>query len=287
MRAEGILVKMPVRLANGDGGIEYTLRLESARSGAGSEPDDVTELGLNRYVGRPVRLEHTGDFTCIRCGRAVDKLFGEGFCYPCFRDAPEAAECIVKPELCEAHLGRGRDPAWEEAHHNQPHAVYLAVSSAVKVGVTRLTQIPTRWIDQGAAQAVQIAEVPYRQLAGRIEVALKDLYTDRTAWQRMLKGQTAEGVDLAAEVMRIREHIASLNDGDELLPYILEPARIREQTLVYPLPAPPEKVKSVNLQKSPVVESTLAGIRGQYLIFDGGAVLNVRRHSGFHVSFEA
>jgi hypothetical protein len=267
--------------------IEYRLRLEEPRPRAGEPPADVTEVGLNRLVGRPIRLEHTGEFTCIRCGRGVDKLFGEGYCYPCFRDAPEAAECIVKPELCEAHLGRGRDPQWEEAHHNQPHAVYLAVSSALKVGVTRLTQIPTRWVDQGAAWAVQIAEVPYRQLAGRIEVALKELYTDRTAWQRMLKGQLLEDVDLAGELARIREHIGSTADGAELLPYIFEPARLRPHHLVYPLPEPPEKVKSVNLQKSPVVESTLTGIRGQYLIFDGGAVLNVRRHSGFHVTLEA
>ncbi|HKK47474.1 MAG TPA: DUF2797 domain-containing protein, partial [Alkalispirochaeta sp.] len=148
-------------------------------------------------------------------------------------------------------------------------------------------QIPTRWVDQGAAWAVQIAEVPYRQLAGRIEVALKELYTDRTAWQRMLKGQLLEDVDLAGELARVREHIGSRSDGAELLPYILEPARLSPQHLVYPLPEPPEKVKSVNLQKSPVVESTLIGVRGQYLIFDGGAVLNVRRHSGFHITLEA
>ena len=308
MHAHGIVVKMLVAVAAEPGGaaesvpgpgispstaapptpnIEYQLRLEEPRPAAGEAPADVTEVGLNRLVGRPIRVEHTGEFTCVRCGRRVDKLFGEGYCYPCFRDAPEAAECIVKPELCEAHLGRGRDPQWEEAHHNQPHAVYLAVSSALKVGVTRLTQIPTRWVDQGAAWAVQIAEVPYRQLAGRIEVALKELYTDRTAWQRMLKGQLLEDVDLPGELARIREHIGSTADGAELLQYIFEPARLSPRQLVYPVPEAPEKVKSVNLQKSPVVESTLIGIRGQYLIFDGGAVLNVRRHSGFHVILEA
>lgn len=291
MHAEGILVKMPARVVDprGDGApnIEYDLRLEEPRSGAGTDPTDVTALTLNRLIGRPVRLEHTGTFTCIRCGRGVDKLFGEGFCYPCFRDAPEAAECIVRPELCEAHLGRGRDPEWEEAHHNQPHAVYFAVSSALKVGVTRQTQIPTRWIDQGAAWAAQIAAVPYRQLAGRIEVALKDLYTDRTAWQRMLKGQLLEDVDLPAEAARVREQIAGRPDGEELLPFLIDAPNLTVQELRYPLAVPPEKVRSVNLQKSPVVESTLVGIRGQYLVFDGGAVLNVRRHSGFRIAVES
>jgi hypothetical protein len=32
---------------------------------------------------------------------------------------------------------------------------------------SRETQIPTRWIDQGANQALILAETPYRQLAGR------------------------------------------------------------------------------------------------------------------------
>jgi hypothetical protein len=302
MHAHGIVVKMPVRLLDGSNGadapadtefnIDYSLRLEEPRPGAGESPADVTEVALNRLVGRPVRIEHTGEYTCTRCGRGVDKLFGEGYCYRCFRDAPEAAECIVKPELCEAHLGRGRDPAWEEAHHNQPHAVYLAVSSALKVGVTRLTQIPTRWIDQGAAWAVQIAEVPYRRLAGEIEVALKALYTDRTAWQRMLKGELLEGIDLGVELARIREQLstgasAGNSGGESLDRWLLEPARLVPQPLRYPIREVPEKVKSVNLQKSPVVESTLMGIRGQYLMFEGGAVLNVRRHSGFHITVEA
>jgi hypothetical protein len=295
MTAEGIIVKMPVALDAG--AARYQLRLEQPRPAVGAPPKDFTEIDLNAWVGRPIRIEHTGGYTCTRCGRHVQKLFGEGFCYPCFRDAPEAAECIVKPELCEAHLGRGRDPAWEEAHHNQPHAVYLAVSSALKVGVTRLTQIPTRWIDQGAAWAVQIAEVPYRRLAGEIEVALKALYTDRTAWQRMLKGELLEGVNLEVELARIREQLlgkpASGDPGrgsgarGGLGEYLLEPARLIPQPLRYPIREVPEKVKSVNLQKSPVVESTLTGIRGQYLMFEGGAVLNVRRHSGFHITIEA
>ncbi len=266
--------------------VHYRLRLEEPRPAAGEDPADVTEIDLDRLVGKAIRIERTGEYTCIRCGRSVAKLFGEGFCYPCFASAPEAAECIVRPELCEAHLGRGRDPQWEEAHHNQPHAVYLAATSALKVGVTRMTQVPTRWIDQGAAWAVRIAGVPYRQLAGRIEVALKELYTDRTAWQRMLKGELTADIDLDRESARIRDHFATLPDGEELSRYLLAPAELEPLALAYPLPVAPAKVKSVNLQKSPVVESTLVGIRGQYLILDGGAVVNVRRHSGFRVTVQ-
>ena len=279
MTAEGIVVKMPTTLTDGVAG--YTLRLEEPRPEAGTEPAGYEELDIGALVGRSIRIEHTGDYVCTRCGRRVNKLFGEGFCYPCFRDAPEAAECIVKPELCEAHLGKGRDPAWEEEHHNRPHAVYLAVTSAIKVGVTRLTQIPTRWIDQGAAWAVKIAETPYRQLAGRIEVSLKELYTDRTAWQRMLKGEMRAAVDLPGEMRRIADHFA----GDELERYLLSPTEAERVDISYPIRIVPSKVRSTGLQKSPVIESTLEGVRGQYLLLEGGTVLNLRRHAGFVVRF--
>lgn len=285
----GILVKMPAGIESNPGTkrlVTYSLRLEMPRSALGVPPASVTDVSLNELLGRAIRVEHTGEFVCTRCGRSVNRLFGEGFCYPCFRDAPEAAECIVKPELCEAHLGRGRDPQWEEEHHNQPHVVYLARSSALKVGVTRVTQIPTRWIDQGAAWAVVIAEVPYRYLAGKIELVLKELYTDRTAWQRMLKNEfAAEPKDLDAnlpiELERIRTALAAIDP--ELLPYVSSTERVSPLVLNYPVAETPQRVKAVNLIKTPVLESILRGIRGQYLIFEGGAVLNVRRHSGFRV----
>lgn len=266
--------------------VAYDLRLEGSRPEAGLAPAEVTTIALEELIGSPMRIEHDGEYVCTRCGRPVSRLFGEGFCYPCFRDAPEAAECIVKPELCEAHLGRGRDPQWEEDHHNQPHAVYLARSSALKVGVTRSTQIPTRWIDQGAAWAVVIAEVPYRQLAGQIEVVLKDLYTDRTAWQRMLKNELAESprqllAALPTELERIRNHVREFDP--DLSRFLVPPARVDPLSIRYPVAETPSKVKSVSLAKSPILESVLRGIRGQYLMFEAGAVLNVRRHSGFLV----
>ncbi len=268
---------MPVTLENGTA--RYRLRLEQPRPSAGAEPAGAREIELNELVGRTVTITHSGGYTCTRCGRATSKVFGEGFCFPCFRDAPEAAECIVKPELCEAHLGGGRDPRWEEEHHNQPHAVYLAVTSAVKVGVTRATQIPTRWIDQGAAWAVQIARVPYRQLAGRIEVALKALYTDRTAWQRMLKGETLSDVDVDREIGRIAHHFA----GTDLEQYLVPVDRVVRTDISYPVRTAPEKVRSTGLRKAPVVSSVLEGVRGQYLILQDGVVMNMRRHAGYVV----
>ena len=128
------------------------------------------ELNMNELLGQKLRIEFQGRINCVACGRATKKAFGQGFCYPCFANAPENAECIVRPELCEGHLGKGRDPEWELKYHVQPHFVYLAVSSGLKVGITRATQIPYRWIDQGASSAIILAEVPYRRLSGEIEV---------------------------------------------------------------------------------------------------------------------
>lgn len=255
-----------------DGLVQYRLPIVTDSDGTANELIDGT-----------VSIRHTGRYFCVRCGRRANKLFGEGFCYPCFRDAPEASECIVRPELCEAHLGRGRDPAWEEEHHNQPHAVYLAVTSAIKVGVTRQVQIPTRWIDQGAASAAQIAAVPYRRLAGLIEVALKEYYTDRTAWQRMLKDERpVEPVDFAAELERCRAALPP-----DLAEFVVPADQIHPVTINFPVSAAPLKVSSINLAKLGAFSGTLAGIRGQYLIFSDNHVMNVRRHSGFEVELTA
>ena len=52
-----------------------------------------------------------------------------------------------------------RDYDWEMAHHMQPHVVYLSKTAGIKVGVTRETQIPYRWIDQGAVEALILAKL--------------------------------------------------------------------------------------------------------------------------------
>ena len=169
--AVGNLRKMSVHLGEE---VEYTLNLSS-------------DVGMNELVGQEIQLEWLGKINCTNCGKVTKNSFGQGFCYACFTTAPESAECILRPELCRAHLGEGRDPAWEERNHNQPYVVYLAASSAIKVGITRETQVPTRWIDQGASSAIRLAETPNRYQAGIVEVALKEFFTDKTHWQKMLK----------------------------------------------------------------------------------------------------
>jgi len=261
MKYTGRLHKMPTEFGPT---IKYRIRFEEG------------DLLVNDLLGKKIEIEFNGVINCIACGRRTKKSFGQGFCYPCFANAPENAECIVRPELCEGHLGKGRDPEWEQLHHVQPHYVYLALSSGLKVGITRNTQIPTRWIDQGASQAIILAEVPYRRLSGEIEMALKAHYSDRTNWQRMLKNQVAED-DLLARKEEAKNHLP-----ENLKQYVTDDQQVWK--LNFPSLDTPLKVKSHKLEREPLLEGVLTGIKGQYLILDNLNVINIRNHAGYQVA---
>lgn len=240
---------------------------------------NASELCLNDYIGKQISFRFLNEIICTACGRKTSKSFFQGFCYPCFKNAPEAAECIVNPELCRAHLGEGRDVEWEERNHNQGHAVYLSNTTGIKVGVTRDTQIPSRWIDQGATEALVLAKTPNRYLAGCIEVALKPHIADKTAWQRMLKFEHIP-YDLAVRKEELIKHLP-----EELKAYIVDDNTVTH--IRFPVTQYPEKVKSISLDKEPYFCNTLVGIKGQYLLFDTGQVFNVRKHSGYSVVIES
>lgn len=261
---QGNLKKMQTAL---DSPIQYTLNL-------GENDIDMTAL-----VGTHVKMSYNGVINCINCGRKTSKSFGQGFCYPCFMRAPQAAPCILRPELCEAHLGKGRDVEWEERNHNQPHVVYLAVSSGIKVGITRETQVPYRWIDQGASKAVKIAVTENRYQAGMIEVALKEFVSDKTPWQRMLKNEIAHDVD----VIETKDLLIDKLD-EEWMELVSDDDEITE--LEYPAIRFPQTVKSHNLDKSPILEGKLEAIKGQYWVFEGGTVINIRKYGGYFVELE-
>jgi hypothetical protein len=261
---EGNLRKMQTELA---ATIQYTLKL-------GEDKIDMTSL-----VGTHFKMRFTGQINCVNCGRATKKSFAQGSCFPCFRDSPNNAECIIRPELCRAHLGEGRDPEWEERNHNQPHVVYLAISSGIKVGVTRETQVPYRWIDQGASRAVKIAVTENRYQAGMMEVALKEFASDKTHWQRMLKNEVATDID----IIEAKDSLIDKLD-EEFMELVSDDDEVTE--LNYPSIRFPEKVKSHNLDKEPIIEGTLEAIKGQYLLFEGGKVINIRKYGGYFVEIE-
>ncbi|HPE62086.1 MAG TPA: DUF2797 domain-containing protein [Thiolinea sp.] len=247
---------------------------------------DEAAIPLAPLLGRHLKLTHTGVIHCIHCGRLTKKSFNQGYCYPCFTRLAECDRCIIKPELCHFDQGTCRDPDWARQHCMQPHYVYLANSSGVKVGITRGSQIPVRWMDQGAIQALPILRVSSRYLSGLVEVALSRYVTDKTQWQRMLKG-AGEPVDLLQQrdalLARVAPELAALRErfGAEAL------ERLDESpiTIEYPVAHYPGKVKAFNLDKDPVLEGTLQGIKGQYLLFDTG-VINIRKYGGYEVVLE-
>lgn len=237
---------------------------------------DGESIDMNALVGQKIKFSYSGKQTCMACAQDK-KIFAQGCCYDCFINAPEASPCIINPELCEGHLGGGRDPEWEKANHVQPHIVYFAVASSLKVGVTREVQVPTRWIDQGASYAIKIAETPYRKIAGDIEVALKGNFTDKTNWRAMLKNEIAD-YDLEDEKWQLEELLPA-----DLAEYMTEDDNIIQ--IEYPVLEFPTKIKSVGFDKLPEIEGQLLGIKGQYLILDDSRVLNIRKHEGYHVEF--
>ncbi|MFC5681619.1 DUF2797 domain-containing protein [Flavobacterium sp. MAHUQ-51] len=261
MQYEGVLSKMETEYGNP---IQYYLVFENSF------------LNVNQLLDKNIEINFVG-YQCLNCNKKK-KIFRQGFCYECFYSSAAVGDWIMKPELSTAHLGiEDRDLAYEQKVQLQPHIVYLALSSEIKVGVTRKTQVPTRWIDQGANEAIAIVEVPNRYLAGITEVALKDHYADKTNWRKMLTNDI-EAVDLVAERLKL----------ENLIPTEVRDYFYSEKNDLYHMDYPvlryPSKVKSLNLDKTPTFQGKLTGIKGQYLLFEDGTVFNVRGSEGYVVS---
>ena len=234
---------------------------------------------MNELLGKRLRLKYLHRINCIKCGRKTKTSFAQGYCYPCFISIPETEECVLRPELCRAHEGIARDMDFAASHCLINHYVYLALSGGIKTGVTRNTQIPYRWIDQGAVQAVKIAETPNRYIAGTIEVALKNIFSDKTNWRDMLINRNPGNADLAAEKNKALKYL-----HPDFKKYAIEDTDIFQ--ISYPVLQYPKKVKSINLDNTDSLEDVLTGIKGQYLIFESGAVMNIRKHSGYLVEID-
>ena len=239
--------------------------------------DNIGTFPMNEWVGKPISIEFTGSINCIATGKKIKKTYGEGLCYEAFLTSPLGSPSIVKPELSRIHEGIAlRDFEWEQKHHNQPHYVYLSRTSDIKVGVTRSTNLYSRWIDQGATEGIRLAETPYRQLAGKIEVLLKEYLADKTAWQAMLKGECSDWSNLLEKKNQLLDKLPDdvhsfIADDDEVV------------SIQYPVLRLPLKPKSIKLDSTSKVEGTLMGIKGQYLLLDDDRVFNVRSHAGYEV----
>ena len=268
---QGTLRKMQVRLEQP---VDYRIRLGEAR------------IPLNQYLEKTIRLQHSGAIFCVHCDRKTNKSFSQGYCYPCFQKLAQCDSCIIHPEKCHFDQGSCREPDWGERYCLQDHIIYLANSSGLKVGITRATQVPTRWIDQGATQALAIIRVRSRLQSGSLEVMFKQHVADKTNWRDMLKGD-ATPLDMAEESRKLiqayGDEIKELEDRFGFFAIsVLNGIEVVD--IEYPVVQYPEKVTSFNFDKDPVVEGTLLGIKGQYLILDKG-VINLRRFSGYDIQF--
>ena len=260
MTYQGVLTKMETEFSSP---INYYLVFEN------------DFLNMNQLLGKTITIQFV-KYQCLNCG--LDKpIYRQGFCKSCFFEIPQAADWIMRPELSTAHLNQeDRDLEYEKKVQLQPHIVYLANSSNVKVGVTRKSQVPTRWIDQGAHEAIEIVEVPNRYLAGITEVALKDHVSDKTNWRTMLKNEVVDE-DLVQWRERLKQYIP-----DEVKDYFIETNT--ETNLEFPVAKYPEKPNSLNLLKDQSYTGKLTGIKGQYLMFDDDKVFNIRANEGLVVA---
>lgn len=273
---QGHVKKMGV---SNDDPVSYTMRLDDAR------------LDMNPLIGETVTLTFTGNIHCLNCGRKTKKSYSQGYCFPCSQRLAACDMCIVRPHTCHFDAGTCREPEWGQQYCYQDHYVYLANSSGLKVGITRQDQLPTRWIDQGATQALPVLRTRSRHVAGLIEHAMSQHVSDRTDWRAMLRGN-ADDVDLAAraetllaETADTLEAVSAQFEGrfDDA---VFERLDAEDTHIRYPVETWPVKIKSHNLDKTPEVSARLDGIKGQYLIFEDG-VLNVRKYTSYQLRVSA
>lgn len=257
MKFTGLLTKL---IAENSNPVQYYLNFT----------DEI--IFLNPLIGKEIHITFS-HYQCLGCGEDKE-IFAMGYCKNCYFTSPHTGEWIIRPELSIAHLGiTDRDLSFEEQAQLQPHIVYLANSGGLKVGVTRKTQIPTRWIDQGAEYAIKLAETDNRYEAGLIEVALKKHISDKTNYRKMLR-EAVPYVNLEEKKRELCQFIPQ-----DLVKYITEDSTILH--INYPVNVYPLKIKSVNLKKTTAFGGKLIGIKGQYLLFDNNLVFNVRNHEGF------
>jgi hypothetical protein len=240
-------------------------------------------IDMNALIGSNIEICFTGHITCCHCGVETRRSYGGGHCYACFKTLASCDLCVVSPDRCHFFEGTCREPDWGESFCMQPHLVYLANSAGLKVGITKPSQVPVRWLDQGASQALIILRTATRQQAGLVEAALAQTVRDRTDWRALVAGE-ARAVDLdAARGQLARQASAALTALDRRYPGALQPADDEvARVFSYPVSRYPRQFERFTLDTAATVRGRLVGIKGQYLLFDTG-VFNVRQHTSYHV----
>ncbi|MDD2636044.1 MAG: DUF2797 domain-containing protein [Bacteroidales bacterium] len=236
------------------------------------------ELNMNSILNKQLQIKYQHKINCINCGAETNKSFHQGYCYSCFMSVPQCDVGVLRPELDMSHKGISRDMEWAKKNSLVDHYVYIAITSGIKVGVTRHTQIPTRWIDQGAIKAIRFAKTPHRNLAGQIEVDLKQYVSDKTNWSKMLKSKQTD-----LSLAKIKSELA-----EKLSPNFKTYLSFNNniETFSYPFEYQIDTFNTVGFDNTDIITGKLIGIKGQYLIFENGDVFNIRKHNGYLVSIE-
>ncbi len=242
-------------------------------------------ISLNPLIGQHIKFTHTGNIFCDACGTKTKKSYSQGHCFKCMKSLARCDMCIMKPETCHYEQGTCREPEWADKFCMTSHYVYLSNTSAVKVGITRGNQLPTRWIDQGATEALPIMKVKTRFISGLIEVEIAKFIADKTNWRKMLKGETID-VDLKAIAKTLLDSTSEAQAeilerfGEDAIEILDEEAT----AIHYPVDMYPTKISSHNMDKNPEVEGILQGIKGQYLLLDTG-VINMRKYTSYEIEW--
>jgi len=250
-------------------------------------PIGEQEIDMNSLIGKSVTVTHTGNIHCVHCGTKTKKSFNQGYCYRCLITLAQCDSCIIKPEKCHYHEGTCREPEWGEKHCFSEHYVYLANTGNLKVGITRQVgdTVSSRWMDQGATQAVIMLKVPDRLTSGEVETLCKAHIADKTNWRTMLKGAPDKADleqardELLAAIQHDLDALAEQKQSTEIIPVKQEAVDIH-----YPVEKYPVKIKSINLDKTPAFEGTIQGIKGQYLMLDEDRVINLRKYAGYELT---
>lgn len=262
MEYKGNICKMQGKLTNST--VSYQL------------PINQQLVDMNGLIGKEISLQHTGKINCIHCHKSIRKTYAQGYCYQCFSTLAETDINILHPEKDRSYLGISRDIEWAKKNTLTPHYVYLSLTSNIKVGVTRCTQIPTRWIDQGATDAIILAKTPNRHIAGTIEVFLKNFFADKTNWKQMISSKLPTNNSLLDEKNKAKNFLHK-----EFLQYFSDNDNITH--LEYPIKTLSSNPSAMNLNDMPQFSKQLIGIKGQYLIFEDNSVLNIRKHGGYEI----
>lgn len=252
-------------------------------------PIGEQEISMNPLIGADLNVSFEGQINCIHCNKKTKKSFSQGYCYRCLTTLAQCDSCIIRPETCHYEAGTCREPKWGEDNCLSDHFVYLANTGAVKVGITRHVSdaISSRWIDQGATQAIPIMRVQNRLISGLVETAFKSHVADKTNWRTMLKGQP-DNTDL----IELKENL--LAEVEEDLDMIIEDYGFQAINqldapaveIQYPVQHYPKKVKSINLDKEGGFSGKLLGIKAQYWLMDGDRVINMRKYAGYHLNIQ-